>query len=383
MDMHSKQQLTEAVAPRYFKATKLEKTQILKEFCVNTGYERKYAIKKLRNQFLYPKNNKKQTRKKVSKYMPIKSTLRELWKVSDYASATRLHGVLPELVAKGLEYQEISPNQQQQELLSVVSPSSIQRLLAKEVRLRIRRLNGQTRSGKLKYDIPFAMDTDQADRPGTLEIDLVCHCGESAMGEFISTLNSTDFETGWYEAEAIMGKSQYAVDEAMKQIESRLPFDLLGIDSDNGSEFINGTLKRFADGRQISFTRSRPYKKNDNAHIEQKNYTHVRKVIGYMRFDTKEQQDLLNDLYRKELRLYINFFQPSQQLQEKVRVGSKIKRKYDKAKTPYQRVLESKDISEEVKQKLREQYKQLNPFALKRAIDRKLDRLFNTVIKQS
>src|SRR5258708_14644627 len=189
------------------------------------------------------------------------------------------------------------------------------------------------------------------------------------MGEFINTHNSTDMIIGWYEAEAIMGKSQRAVDEAIRQIEQRLPFTLKGIDSDNGTEFINGTLKRYAESRKITFTRSRPYKKNDNAHIEQKNFTHVRKIIGYARFDTKEQQDMLNDLYRNELRLFINFFQPSQKLIKKERIGSKIKRIYDTPKTPYQRVLENKDIPEEVKQKLREQYNTVNPFALKRSID--------------
>lgn len=379
--MHSRVQLTIAVAPRYFKAGKKDKSVILQEFCLNTGYERKYAIKRLRQACMYPKllSGERRRRNKPSKYMLIKPTLKHLWEVSDNASSLRLHAMLPELIAKGIRYQEIRPNLIQLELLSQVSESSIGRLLKHEERVRIRRLNGQSKSGRLKHEVPFAIDSEQITCPGTLEIDLVVHCGDSAMGDFINTLNSTDIITCWYEAEAIMGKSQRAVNAAMEEIDKRLPFKLEGIDSDNGSEFINANLKRFADNRKISFTRSRPYKKNDNAHIEQKNHTHVRKIIGYLRLDTQEQLELLNDLYRNELRLYINFFQPSQKLVEKKRIGSRLKRKYDQPRTPYQRVLDNSDVPEEAKQKLREIYDKLNPFELKRQIDKKIRRIINTV----
>lgn len=380
--MHSRSELAKVVAFRYWKATKKEKSVILGEFCLNTGYERKYAIKKLRKTFLYrqTKQTGKRKRNKPSKYMIIKALVKQFWEVADYPSGTRLASILPELIEKGIEYGEINPNPEQQKLLSQISISSIDRMLSTEIRTRIRRLNGQTKGGKLKYDIPFAIDQKEIVLPGVLEIDLVSHCGESAMGEFIYTLNSTDMITGWYEAEALMGKSQRAVDAALQQIEKRLPFKLTGIDSDNGTEFINWNLKRYAANRKITFTRSRPYKKNDNAHIEQKNFTHVRKVIGYMRLDTKTQQDMLNDLYRNELRLYINFFQPSQKLIKKQRVGSKIKRVYDTAQTPYQRLIAQKDVPDEVKRKLTEQYKTLNPFALKRTIDKKLRKIFLTTV---
>jgi hypothetical protein len=378
MDMHSKDELTKVVAKRYWHATKKEKSVILVEFCSNTGYEHKYAIKKLRKTFLHP-NKGKQTRKKVSQYMIIKPTIKQLWDTLDFPSATRLHAMLPVLVNRGILYGEIHPNNEQQTKLRVVSISSIDRMLQSEIRTRRRRINGQTRPGSLKYDIPFAIDQEEVTKPGVLEIDLVVHCGTSAMGEFINTLNATDSITFWYEAEAIMGKSQKAVEEAMEKIEKRLPYPLTGIDSDNGTEFINGNMKRYADRRKITFTRSRPYKKNDNAHIEQKNFTHVRKIIGYARLDTKEQQDMMNDLYRNELRLYINFFQPSQKLMKKERIGSKVKKIYDKPKTPYQRVMESKDIPEAVKKKLTKQYETLNPFHLKREIDRKIRKLFQSV----
>ncbi len=379
--MHSKDQLTLTIASRYHQARKREKSVILKEYCLNTGYERKYAIKKLKLAYRYPKQLEKlaRKRKKLSKYMIIKSTLKDLWEVSDNASAVRLHAILPELISKGRSYGEIHPNDKQLNFLQMISPSSIDRLLQGEYRIRLNRINGQTKGGKLKFEIPFAVDKDRITNPGILEIDLVVHCGSSAMGEFINTLNSTEMITGWYEAEAIMGKSQKAVNEALCQIEKRLPFKLKGIDSDNGTEFINGNLKRFADSRKITFTRSRPYQKNDNAHIEQKNFTHVRKIIGYLRLDTKEQQELLNNLYRNELRLYINFFQPSQKLIRKERIGSRIKRLYDQAQTPYQRVLKHKGICEEAKKQLESEYNTLNPFELKRQIDKKIRCILKTV----
>ena len=383
MDMHSRKELTYTVAPRYKKAKKKEKSVILHEFCENTGYERKYAIKKLRYAWDHPdtRKQKKQIRRKPSKYIMIKTTLKQCWEVSDNASATRLHAMLPALVETGIRYKELCMTTTQHKLMNTISAATIGRMLKHEERLRIRKINGQTKSGTLKYEIPFAIDTAAVTHPGTLEIDLVSHCGESAMGEFIHTLNSTDMITGWYEAEAIMGKGQHAVNKAMEAIDKRLPFRLAGIDSDNGTEFINGTLKRFADSRRITFTRSRPYQKNDNAHIEQKNFTHVRKVLGYFRFDTKEQQDMMNDLYRNELRLYINYFQASEKLIKKERMGSKVKRVYDPAKTPYQRVLNCKDIPDEIKTDLKKTYQQLNPFELKRIIDKKVDRIIQTILK--
>lgn len=379
MDMHSRRELTTIVARRYFGANKKDKSVILDEFCLNCAYERKYAIKLLRKTFIYGSKRRKQRRTKPSRYLPIKPTMKTLWEVCDYPSGTRLHAIMPMVVATGIKYGEIRPNLKQQALLEQISIATVDRMLKSEIRLKRRRINGQTKGGKLKYEIPFAIDSEEIIAPGTLEINLVVHCGQSAMGEFINTLNSTDIVTGWYEAEAIMGKSQRAVDAALEQIAKRLPFPLSGIDSDNGTEFINWNLKRWAQRRRITFTRSRPYKKNDNAHIEQKNFTHVRKIIGYMRLDTKQQQDMLNDLYRNELRLYINFFQPSQKLVKKERDGSRIKRVYDTPKTPYQRVLDNPDVPDTIKRKLKAQYTQLNVFALKRTIDRKLKFIVDTL----
>ena len=198
MDMHSRDELTKVVAKRYGKATKKEKSVILQEFCLNTGYEHKYAIKKLRKAVQSSNTEKKkQKRKKVSKYMMIKPTIATLWDVADFPSATRLHAIMPELIKRGIQYGEINPNTEQQALHECISISSIDRMLQSEVRTRRRRINGQTKAGKLKYEIPLAIDSDPVTKPGVLGIDLVVHCGESAMGEFINTLNATDSVTGW------------------------------------------------------------------------------------------------------------------------------------------------------------------------------------------
>ena len=172
-----------------------------------------------------------------------------------------------------------------------------------------------------------------------------------------------------------MCKGKAGVLKGIKKNEKQLPFDLLGLDSDNGSEFINHQLLKYCQENNIVFTRSRPYMKKDNAHIEQKNWSLVRKILGYDRFDTQEQLDLINDLYDNELRLFINFFQPTMKLKEKIRVGSKYKRIYDTAKTPYQRVLDCPEVPEEKKEALRKQYATLDPVKLKKAIDRKVAKI--------
>lgn len=186
------------------------------------------------------------------------------------------------------------------------------------------------------------------------EIALVAHSGETTAGHYANTLNYTDIETAWSEREAVLGRAQLQVHEALTNISGRLPFSLKGIDSDNDSFFINDQIYRYCQKEQIVFTRSRPYKKNDNAHVEQKNWTTVRQIFGYVRIDTQWQVNRMNDLFTGSLRDYTNFFQPVQKCKEKKRVGSRKVKKYDPAKTPYQRVLESEEVAEEIKDKLRE-----------------------------
>jgi uncharacterized protein YueI len=218
------------------------------------------------------------------------------------------------------------------------------------------------------------IDRDE-EKPGFLEIDLVAHCGETAEGQFVNTLTCVDISTGWTECLAVLTRNKQTIFEAIKTMRTRLPFALLSIDSDNGSEFINDLLFQYCPYQQITFTRSRPYQKNDQAHVEQKNWSVVRRLIGYDRFETEAEYNLLQSIY-EDLRLYFNFFQPVLKLVSKQQVDKKIIKRYDTAATPYQRVLASKDIPLEVKARLTNLYVQLNPVKLHTTIDQKVDQLW-------
>jgi len=218
-------------------------------------------------------------------------------------------------------------------------------------------------------------DWDEA-RPGFVEMDLVAHCGDSTHGEYLHTLNVVDVATRWSECLILANRSQHQASAAIERLRERLPFPLLGIDSDNDSAFINDNLYRYCQQEEITFTRSRPYKKNDQAHVEQKNWLVVRRLIGYDRYQSPEALVLFEAIYQ-DLRLYVNFFQPVLKLVEKQRVDSKIRKRYDTARTPYQRVLESPDVSEEDKERLRRVYLRLNPVTLRQRIDQDLERLWN------
>jgi hypothetical protein len=200
-------------------------------------------------------------------------------------------------------------------------------------------------------------------------MDLVAHEGGNASGDFAYTLDLTDVSTGWTELAAVKNRAQVWVFEALQEVRQRLPFPLLGLDSDNGGEFINHHLKRYCEQEKITFTRSRPYRKNDNCFVEQKNYSVVRRHVGYGRYDTEVELQLLNQLY-EYLRLYVNFFLPSQKLLQKTRRGSRVHKRYDRARTPYRRVLDSQQVPEKCKKKLRSQYRKLNPAELYRQIRR-------------
>jgi hypothetical protein len=220
------------------------------------------------------------------------------------------------------------------------------------------------------------------DALGTIQVDLVEHCGNSARGEFCNTISTTDISTGWWEGEAVMGKAQERVHEGIKRERERYPFNWRELHIDNGTEFLNNHLMRYCTEEKLEFSRSRPYKKNDNCLVEQKNWTHVRKLIGYLRYDTEYECEALNDLYRNELRLFKNCFQPVMKLSKKERVGGKIHREYDEPRTPYERVMESSLISTQTKRQLKKLYESLNPAELKRTIDRKLTSVYRAYQKK-
>jgi hypothetical protein len=264
----------------------------------------------------------------------------------------------------------------ERELLAI-SPRQMDRRLRASKTKQQRRLYGRTKPGLLlKHQIPIETDCWDVDRPGFTEIDLVSHSGNSADGEFAHTLNVTDIHTTWTESRAVLGKGQAGIKAALDAVQSTLPFRLLGLDSDNGSEFINWHLKAWCDEQQIQLTRGRPYKKDDNAHVEQKNWTHVRKLLCWERYDAPQAVEEMNDLYRNELRRWLNLFLPSVKLQKKNRVGSKLRRVYGPPQTPLQRVLACGQADGDRVAELKRLRDRMDPFELARAIDRKLRRIY-------
>lgn len=261
-----------------------------------------------------------------------------------------------------------------------ISASTIDRILT-PFRARYKgRGRSTTKPGTLlRKQIPIKTNQWDETKPGFLEADSIAHCGESLLGEYPYTLNFVDIATGWTEQRATWGRGEAGVLKQIKDVEKRLPFPLRGFDSDNGKEFLNYHLLRHFTKRRnpIQFTRSRPYHKDDNAHVEQKNWTHVRQWLGYHRLDNPDVVPLMNDLYTSEWRWYHNFFCPSVKLIEKKLVASKTIKKYDTPKTPYQRVLESPDVAPSIKRSLTEQYNTLNPFKLRKVIERKLKIIFD------
>ncbi|MCJ7679348.1 MAG: transposase family protein [Candidatus Aminicenantes bacterium] len=265
-----------------------------------------------------------------------------------------------------------------EEKLLSISPSTIDRALRTKKRALKRRLYGRTKPGTLlRHKIPVRTDTWDVKQPGFLEADLVSHCGGSGRGEFIHSLNLTDIFTGWVETSAVMGKGSVGITKSLKKISERLPFKVLGIDSDNGSEFINHHLWNYCEEQEIQFTRSRPYKKDDNAHIEQKNWTHVRKFMGWDRYDSPEALEAMKDLYHNELSLFMNLFQPSVKLIKTIRTGSKKKRVYDKPQTPLDRLLASGHLNKKRCDELKALRDNLDPFVLSETINKKLDGIWD------
>ena len=380
MSQNGKKAYYNAIRDRYKKATKQEKTIILQEFCSVCGYNRKYAIRILNNS----KKNKWQ-KKSVGckpKYSSEEfiTALKNIWKATDYICSKRLKAAIP----LWLPYYESTYGSISKEIklkFESISPATIDRLL-KHVRLRSNKgLTGTKPGSLLKSQIPIRTHNWDINKPGFMEADTVAHCGNSLSGDFIWSLTMTDIHTGWTENRAVWNKGAKGVLTQIKNIEEALPFSLKGFDCDNGSEFLNYHLLNYftSNGNKTNFTRSRPYKKNDNAHVEQKNWTQVRHLFGYDRLETESLVKPMNDLYANEWSCYNNLFRPSQKLIEKTRINSKYKRKYDIPKTPYLRVMESEHISEQKKEALKKMYQNLNPFELKTKIENKLRAIFKEV----
>jgi hypothetical protein len=381
MDMASRKQYLLTLLERYLKVRKRQKGSILDEFCRNTGQNRKYVIRKISR---LASTEPRPPRKRAPRYGPETARpLERLWKMFDYPCGQRLKPLLETELDRLRRLKEIEVSGQMAEKLRTVSPATIDRLLRpKKEAWKLHHKSGTKGPGLIAKKIPLRMGTGKSLRVGDVDMDLVLHCGSSTAGEYGHSLSTLDLGSAWWEAEVVMGRAQRRIFNALKEIEARSPFPWKSIHSDNDNAFINGQLYDYAEQRHYGFTRSRPYRKNDNPHIEQKNFTHVRKPLGYLRYDTPEELALIEDLYRHELRLFKNFFQPVMMLERKVRVSGRPKRTYSPAKTPYHRLIESGQLSPEKVRELKALYLSLNPAELKRQIDRKLTKLYDLYRKK-
>lgn len=382
MSPRSKREYTEAIHLRYKNATHQGKTIILDEFCATCGYHRKHAIRVLRRfkRFTKPKA-KKRGKPTIYQHEAILKPLKKIWLNANLPCSKRLKVMLPIWLPGYIElFGELSP--EVTSALLTISPPTIDGLL-KPTRIQYtKRGRSTTKPGTLlRKQIPIKTNQWDESRPGFLEADTVAHCGNSLAGMFAYTIDFVDIATGWTEQRAVWGKGETGVLEQIKNIEKTLPFPLLGFDCDNGGEFLNYHLMRHFTERKrpVQFTRSRAYHSDDNAHIEQKNWTHVRQWLGYERLDDPRVVPLLNNLYTKEWKLFHNFFCPSVKLIAKERIGSKTIKHHDAPKTPYRRIMESPLIQEPVKLSLSKQLENLNPFMLRKNMETKLKNVFHLI----
>jgi len=371
-----------AILPRYIKATKNKKTELLTQSEEVSGLTRKYLIRRLKvEELTQPKKRSGAPQKYLREQLgPI---IRELWVPMQRLSPRRMHAALPEWLpyfSKELCPPHLRP------LILEMSVSTLGRIL-KEIRGSLEAKKGISTTCParfMKNKVPFFCDTldKKIDRPGFTQSDTVAHCGMSAAGEFASSLTLTDIYSTWTENRASLTKKATLVRALFADIDRNLVFDLLAVNVDSGSEFLNAEMINFTRNKKIAFTRSRPYKKNDNCWVEQKNYTHVRELFGYERIDEEYLVKLMNEIYKKYWNPLQNFFIPTFKLKEKIRIGARIQKKYDTPKTPYQRLIESTHLTEKQKERLMELKKGLNPFKLEEGLESKLKTFF-TLLKQS
>jgi len=382
MSKASKREYLIELKSTYWKASKKKKGQLLDDFCDFTGMHRKSALR-LINGKLPPKwkHPRKRQREKYYDQTVIDAVL-FLWQSVDEICAERFHPFIPELLKQLEACGEIDVSDDTKNKLLRISLGLVKKILSKTKHRSLIRIGGTTKPGTLlKRQIAIRYGRWDETAPGWCETDTVAHCGDTVAGEYISSLDVVDICSSWSEQCAIVNKGEAAVTKAMDDIKERLPFKLLGLDPDNGAEFINWSLFNYCKKHEVTLTRSRPYHKNDNAHVEQKNWTAVRQLVGYGRLETQEQLNILNDLYAHEWRLYLNFFQPTMKLKEKIKdtATGKTKKKYYEAMTPYQRLMAHRDIPVEQKDMLRSMYETLNPIELKRQIQRKIKLLKRTL----
>jgi hypothetical protein len=367
--MHARKQYLTEVAKEYERADESGRTRLLDEAQKRTGYNRKYLIRALNRQ-PKPKALKPRRRRRRTEYgAAVMTALVTMWDIFEQPCGQRLAAILKSELGRLRRLGEVRCSDLVAEQLQRISASTIDRLLQREKRVRLLRRNRNPNMQRLIYQkVPVKVAADwDTNEVGNLQVDFVLHCGRSTGGDYIHTLSAVDIATNWWEGQAIPVRSQHATREGLNQMRPRFPFRIRELHPDNDSALVNDLLWDWCRQARIRMSRSRPYKKNDNAWIEQKNWTHVRKVVGYRRYDTLGELRLLNQIYTV-LRLYKNFFLPTIKLKSKTRVGGRIQRRYDKPRTTYERLMKSRQIKRQAKKELRSVYESLNPAELSRQL---------------
>jgi hypothetical protein len=374
--MHASKQYLAEVRKEYKRGEEGVRSRLLDEAQKRTGYNRKYLIRVL-NREPWLELVKRRRRKRKAEYgAAVITALVEVWDIFEQPCGQRLTVVLREQADRLRELGELRCSDTTAEQLKQISASTIDRLLRREKRVRMLRRNRNPNVQRLIYQkVPVKVAADwDTNEIGNLQVDFVAHCGRSTGGDYIHTISAVDIATNWWEGEAIAVRSQYATKEGLNQMQPRFPFRIRELHPDNDSALVNDLLLDWCREQRIQLSRSRPYQKNDNAWIEQKNWTHVRKVVGYRRFDSTSELRLLNEIYAV-LRLYKNFFLPTMKLASKTRVNGRIKRTYDQARTPYQRLMESRQMDHKTKRQLKATYQVLNPAELQRRLSQLREQL--------
>ena len=372
MSMRSRREVVERLRGKYERAGPRYRRRLIDQVCAVCGYDRKYAIKVLSGNRPGPRGRPRGG--SPPKYGPAEArVVEEIWKLTDYACGKRLVAALP-LWLPAYQARNATVGEEVIRRVQRASPATLDRMLG-PCRLKVTKRRGGTMPGRLlRTQIPVRCESWDVDRPWYLEADTVDHGGTTTAGDFMRSVTYTDIYSGWTEQTAIWNKSGARVLARTRAIEKELPFPILGFDSDNGGEFLNHALWRYFRKRvrPVEFTRSRAYQKNDNAHVEQKNWTKVRQLLGYARYDRPELVEVVDDLYRNEWRLLQNFFQPVMKLKAKLRRGSRVIKRYDRAQTPAQRLLAWKGLARDSRVWIRRMQQTLDPIALTEFVNRKL-----------
>lgn len=391
LKMSEKKSITRETAPRYKRADKKSKQKILDEYTQTTGYNRKYAIHLLSTwgheqlhmidgkpvKFIVGKPRKR--KKRIGKRIyddSVREAVRKIWELFDYMCGKRLAVLIRMNIDVLHNDTELEIDESIRDKLIQISPVTIDRMMAPErKKLNFKGISHTKAGTLLKHQIAIRTFFNWDERkPGFFELDTVAHGGTSSSGEYCFTLNATDVYSGWVELRALQNKAHKWVKENTENIRTELPYPMKGIDSDNGGEFINYQLWDWCNDHEIVFTRGRPYRKNDNCFVEQKNDLAVRRVVGYYRFDTQQEYEALQEVY-KHLCPLLNFYYPSMRIIGKIRIGPKVKKSYDAPKPPYQRLLESPDIEDSVKKELRKRADTIHIVKQKRLVDKAVYKL--------